>query len=83
MLAPKASVTGPDIVDLLLAVRDCHCADPRDKIFGTLSLVQNWDDIKPIRADYCKHTRQVFTDIALKCYRARSMVSKFSCSPKD
>lgn len=69
MLAPKASVAGPDIVDVLLAVRNRHCTDPRDKIYGILSLVQSWDDIKPIKVDYSNYSKDIhqgFTDIALK-----------------
>jgi hypothetical protein len=53
-----------DIVDVLLSVRHRDCTDPRDKIFGVLSLVQDWGSWSPIKADYSGTALQVFTEFA-------------------
>ncbi|KAK4102539.1 hypothetical protein N658DRAFT_506172 [Parathielavia hyrcaniae] len=55
----------PDIVGVLLSVRNRHCTDTRDKIFGVLSLVQNWGPgWEPIKADYSKGVLHVFIELA-------------------
>ena len=50
----------PDVIDVLLSVRHRDSTDPRDKIFGVLSLVQDWGSWQPIKADYFKDALQVF-----------------------
>ncbi|KAL2135714.1 hypothetical protein VTI74DRAFT_7231 [Chaetomium olivicolor] len=62
--AKGGNSSSPDIVDVLLNVRLRQCTDPRDKIFGVLSLVKNWSRWKPIEADYSKNTLRVFRDFA-------------------
>jgi hypothetical protein len=65
-----------DIVDVLLSVRHRDCTDPRDKIFGILSLVQDWRSWPPIMADYSKNALQVFTEFAAL------MLHSSECGPK-
>jgi hypothetical protein len=54
----------PDVIDVLLSVRHRDSTDPRDKIFGVLSLVQDWGSWEPIKADYSKDALQVFKEFA-------------------
>ncbi|KAH7348976.1 heterokaryon incompatibility protein-domain-containing protein [Rhexocercosporidium sp. MPI-PUGE-AT-0058] len=59
---PAAGSNSPDIVDILLNVRHRDATDARDKVFGILSLVEDWRGWKPIEADYSKDASQVFTE---------------------
>jgi hypothetical protein len=61
---PGVKRDSPDIVDVLLSVRHRDSTDPRDKVFGVLSLVQDWKCWEPIKADYSKDTLQVFSEFA-------------------
>jgi hypothetical protein len=74
----KASVTyvphvrrdSPDVIDVLLSVRHRDSTDARDKIFGILSLVQDWGSWKPIKADYSKDAMQVYTEFAAQMLKS-------------
>ncbi|KAK4135734.1 HET-domain-containing protein, partial [Trichocladium antarcticum] len=63
---PATGQTCTDFLDVLLSVRHRECADHRDKIFGILSLVQDWGSWAPVTADYSKDARQVFTEVAVQ-----------------
>ncbi|WAO93429.1 HET domain-containing protein [Fusarium falciforme] len=52
------------VIDVMLAVRDRDCTDPRDKIFGILSLVQDWGSWSPIQADYSNDMENLFGNFA-------------------
>ncbi len=66
----------PEIVDVLLSVRHRNCTDPRDKIFGVLSLVRDWGSWEPIKADYSKAALQVFVDFAAQMLQSREYGAK-------
>lgn len=59
-----ASASRLNFIDILLSVRHRACTDPRDKIFGVLSLMKDWASWSPIKADYSKDKDTLFTEIA-------------------
>jgi len=61
---PGASTNLPDFISILLSVRHRACTDPRDKIFGMLSLVKDWASWLSIKADYSKDEVTVSTEVA-------------------
>lgn len=50
------------LLDVLIETRDRHCSDPRDKIFGVLSIVRGLDEgrFPEFVADYGLSTAEVF-----------------------
>ncbi len=70
-LAIQNQEESTDIADVLLSVRHRDCTDPRDKIFGVLSLVRDWGSWEPIKADYSKAALQVFIDFAAQMLQSR------------
>ena len=75
---PGASTNLPDFINILLSVRHRACTDPRDKIFGMLSLVKDWASRSSIKADYSKDEVTVFTEVAAQMigsgYGARTLL---------
>jgi hypothetical protein len=61
---PVEGRDSPDILDVLLSVRHRESTDLRDKIFGILSLVEEWRNWEPIKADYSKGALQVYSEFA-------------------
>ncbi|KAK5658138.1 hypothetical protein OQA88_2111 [Cercophora sp. LCS_1] len=66
MDAPPVGSYPKSIIGIMLAVRTRDCTDPRDEIFGILSLVRDWGSWAPIRADYAVATEGLFLDFAKK-----------------
>ena len=82
---PGASTNLPDFINILLSVRHRACADPRDKIFGMLSLVKDWASRSSIKADYSKDEVTVFTEVAAQMigsdYGARTLLPAQGLDP--
>lgn len=69
----NAKMATSHLLDMLIATRAHTSEDPRDKIFGVLSVAQSWDGLMPGHhsaacdadrlpiADYTLSTREVFT----------------------
>ena len=51
-----------DLSSVLIAMPHFHCADPRDKLYGILSLV-NWKDIPVPVPDYDKNSLEIAVEV--------------------
>lgn len=82
---PGASTNLPNFINILLSVRHRACTDPRDKIFGMLSLVKDWASRPSIKADYSKGGVTVFTEVAAQMigsdYGARTLLPAQGLDP--
>ncbi|KAF2497722.1 HET-domain-containing protein [Lophium mytilinum] len=58
----RAAGTEAYLFDLLCQTRQCQAKEPRDKLFGILSLLR---PTPPLSADYRKSTAEVFTEVAV------------------
>lgn len=56
--------TGIPLSDLFMYSFEYLCSDPRDKLYGFLSLLRWSDDIQTIQADYGKSGWDIFIEIA-------------------
>ncbi|KAK4234727.1 hypothetical protein C8A03DRAFT_18431 [Achaetomium macrosporum] len=50
-LRANASARRPDLLDLLIQTRDWHCEEPRDKVFGILSIARRLHVVNSPSAD--------------------------------
>ncbi|KAL8668853.1 MAG: hypothetical protein Q9168_006532 [Polycauliona sp. 1 TL-2023] len=50
---------------LLDSTRDCHCADPRDRVYALINILHPSDPIAGLEPDYNKQPYLVFRDVIL------------------
>jgi Heterokaryon incompatibility protein (HET) len=84
---PSTATIFPDFINVLLSARNRACTDPRDKIFGMLSLVTDRASWPIIKADYSKDDVTVFTEIAAQMissdYGVRTLLLVQSLDPES
>ena len=54
--------------------RNTQCLDPRDKVYGLISLINDLDKKIHIKPDYKKTTLQVYVDFTLEFLRKRKVL---------
>ncbi|KAJ8111178.1 hypothetical protein OPT61_g6167 [Boeremia exigua] len=56
------------LLSLLMNTRWCSSSDPRDKLYGILSIPNADEDIRFLRPNYQRSVRKLFTDVAIFLY---------------
>lgn len=70
--------------DLLSEASTAKCTDPRDRVFGVLSMVAEHDSMVEIQADYTKMTSEVYQEVSLLLIkRDESLDILSSCNLDD
>jgi hypothetical protein len=67
---------------LLAAVRTAKCSDPKDKVYGVLSLIPTADPLV-IHPDYTKTHFEVYKDLALRYVDQKSKLDLLECCHLD
>lgn len=66
------------ILDL---TRHSQCTDQRDRIYGLLNLVPDYECVSSLKPDYSQSPRQVFQDVVLR-YATQGRLDLLSCCEK-
>ncbi|KAH6644754.1 heterokaryon incompatibility protein-domain-containing protein [Boeremia exigua] len=59
---------GPRLLELLMRTRWCTSSDPRDKLYGILSMLGADDSITFLHPNYRRSANKLYTDLALYLY---------------